>query len=130
MSVESRRNTRVMAVIALGLLGFLVMPRVLGRGDSTAPPELVGTWITDVPSYGDRAFTVGATTLAMYRGDEQIAVHPILSVRQQTTPQGTRYDLEYGDSKAPATFSVLYTSDGETTLQFPHQRGMEWRRKP
>lgn len=119
-----------MAVIGLGLLGLLVMPGIVNRGDSTAPPELLGTWTTDAPRYADRAFTVGAETLTMHQGEEQVAVYPIRSVREKTGPQGTRYDLEYGESKAPATFSVLYTRDEEATLRFPHQREMEWRRTP
>ena len=96
-------------------------------GDSTPPPELVGTWTTDAADYIDRAFTITDSTLTIGQGEGRSVTHRIRTVRQEPRSGWTDYALEYEQAGSRLTFGFQYFEPGEIRLR--NLEHMVWRRK-
>ncbi len=127
MSNVFTNKARAAAAILIVLLGVMMVPRILKKGDHQVPAELLGAWTTDAPRYADRGFTITPTTLMLQQGNGAEAVYPIRTLRTRASVAGIRYDIEYGDRDVPGTFSL--ESGNDATLRFANQKELEWYRK-
>ena len=127
MSREVRRSSATGRFVGLASAAFACAVLVACSGDSTPPPELVGTWNTEAPDYADRAFTITDSTVTLHQGEGRSETHRIRAVRQETRSGWTDYALEYEKAGSRLTFGFQYFEPGEVRLR--NLEHMVWRRK-
>lgn len=119
----------VLVAVLLVSLGFLLATSGLFRGPPTVPAAILGTWVTDAPSYKDRSFEVTPTAVIFNAPGLEPRAYPIKNIKHTVEDSADRYVIEYDQNGADAELSVAVSERAQHgEIKFTHQPEMSWHR--
>jgi hypothetical protein len=93
------------------------------------PEDLIGKWITSAPGYEDRFIEITKETVVYGLGGDKKDVYFISNL--ETNPEGNKllYTINFKNKDGLAfTRSFYYDPENGGTIQFKHQKHIEWRK--
>jgi len=118
-----------LVVVLLVSLGFLLATSGLFRSPPTVPAAILGTWVTDAPSYKDRSFEVTPTAVIFNAPGLQPRAYPIRNITHTVEDSADRYVITYDQDGDDAELSVAVSERAQHgEIKFTHQPEMSWHR--
>lgn len=96
--------------------------------DRNIPETLLGEWNTSDPTYSDRYFSIGPTTISFTTGNGTVSTGWITEIRTVRGDTSTLYTIVYDLEGTRNEFSFYYESDKITgsTIRFKNQKKTVW----
>ena len=127
-------HTRPCKTITRALFAVcLLVPLLAGCNRNELLPEaLVGTWVTDAPSYAGRSFTFQApNTLIIQAGENSSALNArkIRAVRGKfdSSKNATLYRIEYREAGQDLYFPLYLFTEPSRMVRFKNQPDITWK---
>ena len=90
------------------------------------PVNLIGKWVTSAPGYEDRFIEITKETFVYGLGGDKKDVYIISSLEQDQEGQNIVYTINYKNTEVTFTRSFYYHPENGGTIQFKHQKHIEW----
>ena len=90
------------------------------------PVNLIGKWVTSAPGYEDRFIEITKETFVYGLGGDKKDVYIISTLEQDQEGQNIVYTINYKNKEVTFTRSFYYHPENGGTIQFKHQKHIEW----